>query len=101
MFSGACQPVRAARKRGSGARTEPRRRLPACAEALGNGAGGDAEASVANGGRKTGARAGARRSSGYTHARGIGGQMLDLAFVSLAILFFLAAWAFVKGCERL
>jgi len=27
--------------------------------------------------------------------------MLDLAFVSIAILFFLAAWAFVKGCERL
>jgi len=27
--------------------------------------------------------------------------MLDLAFVSITILFFAAAWAFVKGCDRL
>jgi hypothetical protein len=27
--------------------------------------------------------------------------MLDLTFVLIAILFFLAGWAFVKGCDRL
>jgi len=27
--------------------------------------------------------------------------MLDLVFVSITILFFLASWAFVKGCDRL
>jgi len=27
--------------------------------------------------------------------------MLDLAFVSIVILFFIASWAFVKGCDRL
>jgi len=27
--------------------------------------------------------------------------MLDLLFVMIAVLFFLAAWAFVHGCERL
>jgi len=27
--------------------------------------------------------------------------MLDLAFVLITILFFLASWAFVKGCDRL
>jgi len=27
--------------------------------------------------------------------------MLDIVFVSIAILFFAVAWAFVKGCDRL
>jgi len=27
--------------------------------------------------------------------------MLDLVFVLITILFFLASWAFVKGCDRL
>jgi len=27
--------------------------------------------------------------------------MLDLIFVLITILFFLASWAFVKGCDRL
>jgi len=27
--------------------------------------------------------------------------MLDLVFVTITILFFAAAWAFVKGCDRL
>jgi len=27
--------------------------------------------------------------------------MLDLFFVVLTILFFLAGWAFIKGCDRL
>jgi len=27
--------------------------------------------------------------------------MLDLTFVLITILFFLASWAFVKGCDRL
>jgi len=27
--------------------------------------------------------------------------MLDLVFILIAILFFAAAWGFVKGCERL
>jgi len=27
--------------------------------------------------------------------------MLDLAFVLITILFFVASWAFVKGCDRL
>jgi len=27
--------------------------------------------------------------------------MIDLVFVSITILFFLASWAFVKGCDRL
>jgi hypothetical protein len=27
--------------------------------------------------------------------------MLDLTFVLITILFFLAGWAFVKGCDRL
>jgi hypothetical protein len=28
-------------------------------------------------------------------------QMLDLIFILIPILFFAAAWAFVKGCDRL
>jgi len=28
-------------------------------------------------------------------------QMLDLTFVLITILFFVASWAFVKGCDRL
>lgn len=28
-------------------------------------------------------------------------DMLDLFFVTITILFFVAAWAFVKGCDRL
>jgi len=27
--------------------------------------------------------------------------MLDLTFVLIAILFFMASWAFVRGCDRL
>jgi len=27
--------------------------------------------------------------------------MLDLIFISISILFFAAAWMFVKGCDRL
>jgi len=27
--------------------------------------------------------------------------MLDIVFVSITILFFAVAWAFVKGCDRL
>jgi len=27
--------------------------------------------------------------------------MLDIFFVLISILFFLAGWAFVKGCDRL
>jgi len=27
--------------------------------------------------------------------------MQDLGFIALTVVFFLAAWAFVKGCERL
>jgi len=27
--------------------------------------------------------------------------MLDLTFVLITILFFVASWAFVKGCDRL
>jgi len=27
--------------------------------------------------------------------------MLDLTFVAITILFFVAGWAFVKGCDRL
>jgi len=27
--------------------------------------------------------------------------MLDLIFILISILFFAAAWAFVKGCDRL
>jgi len=27
--------------------------------------------------------------------------MLDLVFVLISILFFVAGWAFVKGCDRL
>jgi len=27
--------------------------------------------------------------------------MMDLALISITVLFFLASWAFVKGCDRL
>jgi len=28
-------------------------------------------------------------------------KMLDLFFILISILFFVAGWAFVKGCDRL
>jgi hypothetical protein len=28
-------------------------------------------------------------------------MLLDLMFVSIAVLFFLVSWAYVRGCERL
>lgn len=30
-----------------------------------------------------------------------GGSMLDLIFIGLVLLFFAAAWAFSRGCDRL
>jgi len=28
-------------------------------------------------------------------------MMLDLMFVSIAVLFFIVSWAYVRGCDRL
>jgi len=28
-------------------------------------------------------------------------MMLDLMFVSIAVLFFVVSWAYVRGCDRL
>jgi len=28
-------------------------------------------------------------------------MMLDLMFVSMAVLFFIVSWAYVRGCDRL
>src|ERR1035441_11067252 len=72
------------------------RGLPVRPQTVIHGAGRVAQTSVATTGRKVGTLPGARRPQSGLGTHPIGGTMLDLTFVLLAILFFFAGWGLLR-----